>query len=356
MLRYALLAAVLLVAAFAEAKNCTKGKPCGKTCIAMTDTCRIGNPGWTLPGAPSLSKATAGDRSATLTFSPPSYAGGGSITGYTATCYGTTHTAKISGTDSPLVVSNLVNGTAYYCSVSASNWLGSGLSSSSFGVTPTAPPTVPAALSYSHDGDTLIVQINGVRTSVRLQDIDAPELSQPWGKEAKTCLDRLITNRTLSVGSTSKDRYGRTLATVYVDGLNLNLELVKQGCAWLYREYSSEAGFDAAEQAAKLAKLGLWAQLSPTAPWDYRRAGNAKTTVTFTWASIVMPEYFSGSPTIDSPIAGAERWQFPLSKTALASYQGRVYVMGSLFNAADWMDVGALDDYAAQADLAEGSY
>jgi micrococcal nuclease len=67
-----------------------------------------------------------------------------------------------------------------------------------------------------------------------------------------------------------KDRYKRTLAVVVVDGVNVNLEMVKRGMAWRYDKYSKDAELLAAQEAAKAGKLGLWRDPQPVPPWEWR--------------------------------------------------------------------------------------
>jgi hypothetical protein len=92
----------------------------------------------TVPGAPTIGTATAGNDSATIAFSAPTSDGGAAITGYTATCSAGGASKTGTGTSSPLTVASLVNGTAYSCTVTATNSVGTGAASASVSVTPTA--------------------------------------------------------------------------------------------------------------------------------------------------------------------------------------------------------------------------
>lgn len=90
------------------------------------------------------------------------------------------------------------------------------------------------------DGDTLEVKDDGELIRIRLVDIDAPEKSQPFGQRAKQKLSELVKDADgVAVSSTGKDRYGRTLAKVYVKKCQpaclayyVNAEMVKSGLAW----------------------------------------------------------------------------------------------------------------------------
>ena len=68
------------------------------------------------------------------------------------------------------------------------------------------------------------------------------------------------------------DRYGRTVVTVYLeDGRELNLEIIKAGFAWLCRRNSDRQDYADAEEEARRAGIGLWADTKPTPPWEWRR-------------------------------------------------------------------------------------
>ena len=96
----------------------------------------------TVPGAPTIGNATAGNGQASVAFNAPLADGGSAITGYTATC----GSQSLSGSLSPITVTPLANGVAVACTVKASNAIGlSAASALSNSVTPFAPATVPGA-------------------------------------------------------------------------------------------------------------------------------------------------------------------------------------------------------------------
>ena len=126
------------------------------------------------------------------------------------------------------------------------------------------------------DGDTLTMKAgNNRRMTIRLADIDAPEKRQPYGMEAKQSLVELAQGQSIIVNKQAKDKYGRTVGTIYRfdDALNLNRELTKRGDAWAYRSYLQDASLIALEQAAEAQRIGLWS-LPPedrTPPWEWRK-------------------------------------------------------------------------------------
>ncbi len=81
-------------------------------------------------------------------------------------------------------------------------------------------------VTHVTDGDTLVVEINGQKENIRLLDIDAPELDTSEGKVAKAYVSGLVEDKVLSVQHNNiRDKYGRLLATLYVDGKNLKERL-----------------------------------------------------------------------------------------------------------------------------------
>jgi endonuclease YncB( thermonuclease family) len=127
------------------------------------------------------------------------------------------------------------------------------------------------------DGDTVEVQDSASHTErVRLGGIDAPEKSQPFGTQAKQRMAALSGGQTVSVDWTKRDRNGRIVGKLILNGQDLGLTMVNTGLAWWYRKYANEQLaadqliYAAAEQTARTAKRGLWAVADPVAPWDYR--------------------------------------------------------------------------------------
>jgi hypothetical protein len=67
-----------------------------------------------------------------------------------------------------------------------------------------------------------------------------------------------------------KDKYDRILGHVFVANDWINGKLIKEGLAWHYKEYNENEVLAVAEVKAKEAKLGLWVDKAPTAPWEFR--------------------------------------------------------------------------------------
>ena len=122
------------------------------------------------------------------------------------------------------------------------------------------------------DGDTLtLLTPSNQQVKIRLAGVDTPERKQPFGNKAKQALSNLAFQKQALVEIAAKDRYGRTIGVVFVDGLNVNAELVKQGMAWVYRKYTDDERLYILESEAKQAKRGLWLDENPIPPWEWRR-------------------------------------------------------------------------------------
>jgi micrococcal nuclease len=122
-----------------------------------------------------------------------------------------------------------------------------------------------------HDGDTLTALDHGnVQHKIRLEGIDAPELGQPFGRVSRDRLSELVKGKTATIHQHGKDRYGRVLASVELDGDDLGRRLVSEGLAWHYTRYSKDATLESAERDARSAKSGLWGDREPVPPWEWR--------------------------------------------------------------------------------------
>jgi len=106
----------------------------------------------------------------------------------------------------------------------------------------------------------------------RLADVDAPEIDQPYGQQAKRELASLAAGKQLVLKPIDTDRYGRTIAHVWNGDTYLNEQMVKRGAAWFYAEFAHGPTLYGVEQEARKAKLGLWALplKDRVEPWVWR--------------------------------------------------------------------------------------
>jgi len=136
------------------------------------------------------------------------------------------------------------------------------------------------------DGDTITLLVSTNITNkenreikVRLAEIDAPEKHQAYGNKAKQALSDKIFGKEVTAIIFDVDRYGRSVAEIYL-GVKLerwiNLEMVAEGWAWQYTQYSHFKEIAQAEQKAREQKVGLWADKNPIPPWEYRKPTQVK--------------------------------------------------------------------------------
>ncbi len=125
------------------------------------------------------------------------------------------------------------------------------------------------------DGDTIkVLDPGGRQVKIRLYGIDTPEKKQAFGQAATKHTANMIAGKVVEIEVVDKDRYGRIVGIVLIGGKNVNQELVRDGYAWVYKQYCKKQEcreWQALEQAAKASRLGLWLDPAPMAPWDWRR-------------------------------------------------------------------------------------
>jgi endonuclease YncB( thermonuclease family) len=135
------------------------------------------------------------------------------------------------------------------------------------------------------DGDTVLVRRESGLVKIRLAEIDAPEVghagmggqppnsqkAQPFGETSKRSLSDMVLGKQVKVVSQAVDQYGRLVAHLSVDGLDVNAEQIRRGMAWEYSNFHSNQALIALQNEAKQAPRGLWAQSNPTPPWEWRK-------------------------------------------------------------------------------------
>ncbi len=121
------------------------------------------------------------------------------------------------------------------------------------------------------DGDTITILSNNKQYKIRLAEIDAPEKTQAFGTRAKIALSEKVFGEMATIKVSTKDRYGRIVGYVFVQGKNINKEMVKEGYAWFYNQYGKDISIKQEEFNARLNRQGLWVENNPIPPWEYRR-------------------------------------------------------------------------------------
>jgi endonuclease YncB( thermonuclease family) len=129
------------------------------------------------------------------------------------------------------------------------------------------------------DGDTFDVLLEGddETTRVRMQGIDAPESVQPMSDAAVALLGRLLGDGEVELQPAEQTSFGRIVARVYVDSVDVNAEMVRRGFAMaerrFLREFDDGASYCVFEQEARSNKRGIWRLPANQriAPWEWRR-------------------------------------------------------------------------------------
>jgi micrococcal nuclease len=131
------------------------------------------------------------------------------------------------------------------------------------------------------DGDTfdVLTQSNEV-IRIRMNGIDCPERRQDYYQVCKDALSNYIFGCDVQLTVHGKDRYKRTIADVFYHNKNINLLMIRNGFAWHYKKYSSDAEMAKAEVKARGEGIGLWKIKQPVAPWDFRKARKKKVPAT----------------------------------------------------------------------------
>jgi micrococcal nuclease len=140
----------------------------------------------------------------------------------------------------------------------------------------------PAVVVRVIDGDTIVLN-NG--THIRLAGIDAPELHQPYGPEARQELERICLHSPVDVLPIDKDRYKRTIAWIELDFNvrkdriifeSVNAMMVVSGNAWHYSRYDDSLFLSYAQEMAQSRGYGLWETPGALPPWDFRKIAKLK--------------------------------------------------------------------------------
>ena len=139
-----------------------------------------------------------------------------------------------------------------------------------------AGQTLTGTVVVVHDGDTFTVQRGSSLYKVRLAEVDAPEMGQAFGPQARRFTEKAALGRRVRVDVVMIDRYDRRVGTVIIeDGRVLNEELVHAGLAWYYRVSPvRNPRLQRLEQGAFQNRLGLWVEKDPIPPWEFRRESN----------------------------------------------------------------------------------
>lgn len=132
-----------------------------------------------------------------------------------------------------------------------------------------------AVVSVS-DGDSLTLQVGPRRLQLRLAGIDAPEINQAFGPQARRSLHQLCFGKDVQYEAEVIDRFNRTVATVRCNGIDASRAQLERGMAWAFRQ--KDRDLKALEITARNSRVGLWSDPHPVAPWRFRYAGSQDAT------------------------------------------------------------------------------
>ena len=121
------------------------------------------------------------------------------------------------------------------------------------------------------DGDTVMVQRKSGLVKIRLAEIDAPEKAQAFGETSRRSLSDMVLGKQVKVSSQAVDKYGRIVAHLGLNGLDVNAEQIRRGMAWEYSHFHGNKELVALQEEAKQVPLGLWALSDPMPPWEWRK-------------------------------------------------------------------------------------
>ena len=124
------------------------------------------------------------------------------------------------------------------------------------------------------DGDSLMFQpfASAAPIEVRMLGIDAPEGCQEGGPQSRQALADYVDGKAVRLVTQGTDTYRRTLATVYVDGVDINERMVAEGYAWSARYKWDKGPYVDKERVAQTLRRGLHAHPGAVMPRDFRRA------------------------------------------------------------------------------------
>ncbi len=138
------------------------------------------------------------------------------------------------------------------------------------------PESFSAKVVGISDGDTITVLINRRQFKIRLDAIDAPEIAQDYGSKSKTFLSDLVGGKVITGKTLGQDKYGRNLCRLFVNNVAVNAEMISNGLAWHYVQYSDDQELAALEAKAKSESKNLWSQSGPISPWEWRKWSGAQ--------------------------------------------------------------------------------
>ncbi|QTD43985.1 thermonuclease family protein [Ottowia testudinis] len=165
-------------------------------------------------------------------------------------------------------------GSTWRATVLATLLWACGAATAQDGARPVVGVSWMARVSYVVDGDSIWVRPEGggARVKLRIDGIDAPEICQNHGPQARDALRALAQNQRVRVTVWAHDRWGRAIASVVraADDLNLAERMVAEGWAWTDSHGWRQGKYWRAEAEARAAARGLFTDAAAERPADFR--------------------------------------------------------------------------------------
>ena len=177
------------------------------------------------------------------------------------------------------------------------------------------------------DGDTVTLLVQDDRrqfqTRFRLTEIDTPERGQPWGTRARQALAGKVFRQQVRIVSEGVDRYDRMLGKIYLEGRDINREMVREGHAWAYRQYLSDKSLLDDERRAREAGAGLWSmpEAQQVPPWEWRHSGR-RTSAAAVASRSGSASFACGRKTYCREMASCAEARFHLQRCGLSRIDG----------------------------------
>ena len=169
------------------------------------------------------------------------------------------------------------------------------------------------------DGDTLTLLVDRTQHKIRLGEIDTPERGQDWGTKATQALAEKVHRQDVRVVVTDVDRYNRLIGKIWLGDRDINREMVREGHAWVYRQYLDDQSLLNDEAKAKAEGIGLWSIANPVPPWDWRRGARSSRR---TNQPSTAKSFTCGSKTYCREMTSCEEAKFYLSQCGLSRLDG----------------------------------
>ncbi len=133
--------------------------------------------------------------------------------------------------------------------------------------------TFQGIVTHATDGDSIWVRpaSGGAPRAIRIRDIDAPEICQPFGEHSRNALAERVLHRQVTVRARARDNYHRILGQVNLGNEDLGAWMVGHGYAWSYGYRGQGGRYRQLQERARNSRLGLWNSSRPVEPRLFRK-------------------------------------------------------------------------------------